>query len=189
MKTWRCFFLEKGETLGLKLWLNRVVWALLIIIPASGKRAAGLLKINILHWEDTYFVLPVSLLKGKLSQEASKICQWLAEGLTAVQLLLWAAGAPSLSSPLADIPLLSLLFNLCSCKSSIMLLWISEPAALMNLSGLKKGLPALVSPHSELHFLVVMTWMRGRHLVLAKRETWRKRRGIGYFCILIMTLI
>lgn len=72
-------FLGRGETPRLKPWLNIVAWALLVIVPASGRRAAGLLKINILRWEDTCFVLPVSLLQGKLTQEGSKICQCLAE--------------------------------------------------------------------------------------------------------------
>jgi len=62
---WRCedTFLERRETPSLKPWLNRVASALLVIIPASGRRAAGLLKINILHWEDTCFMLPVSFYK------------------------------------------------------------------------------------------------------------------------------
>lgn len=59
------------------------------------------LKIAIVHWEDTCFVLPVSLPRGKLTQEASKICQCLA-GLLAINLLLWAAGALCCFSSFAD---------------------------------------------------------------------------------------
>lgn len=132
-------YLERGETPGLKPWLNIDAWALLVIVPASGRRAAGLSKINILRWEDTCFVLPVSLLQVKLTQEGSSIYQCLAEKDS--QPYTFCCGMLELQASFMllqlKLPVLPLLFNLWSCKSSMMLLWTSEPAAVQKIARIK----------------------------------------------------